>query len=254
MQETRKLSTILFGDIAGYTSLMASDEKYALGLLNQFKKILEQFVPAHGGQIIQYFGDACLLSFDSTTQGVQCAMDLQRKFREREMPIRIGMHLGEVVFKNNNAFGDGVNLASRIESMSVPGSILVSKAIRNQIHNKAEFTLSSLGAFDFKNVSEPLNVYALANEGLEVPTRADLKGKGKQAKQKRPLWQSLTAVILLTVGFIFAGSYFFSGKSVIVPAESEFGINSTIAVFPFDVKGSTDIEYLGEGLVDLIST
>ncbi|NND79495.1 MAG: hypothetical protein HKN53_06330, partial [Maribacter sp.] len=151
-------------------------------------------------------------------------------------------------------FGDGVNIASRIESMGIPGCILVSKAIRNQLSNKSEFQLTSLGSFEFKNVNETLEVFAVANKGLVVPSRADLKGKGKQAKQKRPIWQTLTAVILLAVGFIFAGSYFFSGESYNAPVGNEFGIKSTMAVFPFDIKGSPDIEYLGEGLVDLIST
>ena len=254
MQETRKLSTILFGDIAGYTSLMASDEKYALGLLNQFKSELEQIVPGHGGEIIQYFGDACLLSFDSTTQGVQCAIELQKNFRRNDIPIRIGMHLGEVVFKNNNAFGDGVNIASRIESMSVPGAIVVSKAIRDQIQNKTEFTLSSLGLFDFKNVPEPMNIYAVANEGLVVPGPEDLKGKGKPTVSKRSKWQAFVLPVVLVAALILTGSYFFSKDGTLTASENEAGFESTIAVFPFDVNASPDISYLGEGIVDLIST
>ncbi|MDH3652061.1 MAG: adenylate/guanylate cyclase domain-containing protein, partial [Saprospiraceae bacterium] len=159
-----------------------------------------------------------------------------------------------VIFKNDNVFGDGVNIASRIESMGIPGSILVSKAIRDQISNKSEFLLTSLGSFEFKNVEEPKEVFALTNEGMVVPTRTDLKGKGKQAKQKRSKWQSLTAAIILIAGFIFAGFYFFLGERPLTSAENEFGITGTIAVFPFNVKGSPDIEYLGEGIVDLIST
>ena len=115
MKENRKLNTILFADIAGYTSLMQNDEVKAMKLLQIFKKILEQKVAKFEGLIVQYFGDACILSFDSATLGVKCAISLQRSFLENDLPIRIGMHLGEVVFTENNVFGDGVNIASRIE-------------------------------------------------------------------------------------------------------------------------------------------
>ena len=179
MKETRKLNTILFADITGYTSIMHSDEAKAMEYLQSFKKLLEDKVPKYNGQIVQYFGDACLLSFDSTTSGVQCALSLQQDFQEIDLPIRIGMHLGEVVFTENNVFGDGVNIASRIESMGIPGSILLSNAIRNQIKNKDEFKLTSLGSFEFKNVSEPMVFFALQNDGLSVPVKSKIQGKFK---------------------------------------------------------------------------
>ena len=130
MKENRKLNTILFADIAGYTSLMENDEVKALELLQIFKGILEEQVAEFEGRIVQYFGDACILSFDSTTLGVKCAISLQKAFQENNLPIRIGMHLGEVVFTENNVFGAGVNIASRIESMGVPGAVLVSNSIQ----------------------------------------------------------------------------------------------------------------------------
>jgi len=177
MEETRRLSTILFADIAGYTSMMQKDERHALGLLNQFKTVLEELVPANKGNIIQYFGDGCLLSFESATDGVECALALQLSLIKQQIPVRIGMHLGEVVFKNNNAFGDGVNIASRVESMGISGSIIISKAIRDQIKNKADFQLTLLGAYQFKNVDAPMQIFALANDGLIVPKRHEMKGK-----------------------------------------------------------------------------
>lgn len=169
MSERRKLSTILFADIAGYTFLMEHDEDKAMGFLAQFKKELEQKVPAYNGEIVQYFGDACLLSFDSASDAVLCAISLQQQYLQEQIPIRIGMHLGEVVFTDNNAFGNGVNIASRIESIGVPGAILISKTVRDQLKNKTEILLSSLGTFEFKNVEEPMEVFAVANEGLTVP-------------------------------------------------------------------------------------
>jgi class 3 adenylate cyclase len=198
MEEIRKLSTILFADIAGYTAMMQKDERYALGSLNQFKDILEACVPEYKGTIVQYFGDGCLLSFESTTHGVSCALALQNSFMQQQIPVRIGMHLGEVVFKNNNAFGDGVNIASRVESMGVAGSIMVSKVIRDQIKNNSDFQLAPLGAYQFKNVETPMQIFAVANEGLTIPKRQEMKGKLKEEQGSlfQQLWKKRIPQIL----------------------------------------------------------
>ena len=208
MSDHRKLSTILFADIVGYTALMQSDESKAMKYLDAFKAELQKKVPGFDGEIVQYYGDACLLSFDSTSEGVKCAIEIQKYFQRIEIPIRIGMHLGEVIFTDDNVFGDGVNIASRIESMGVPGAVLVSKTVRDQIKNKAEFQLKSLGNFDYKNVEEPVEVYALTNAGLNIPLAHELKGKFKTPQEDTKstfistLWdkkilQHLTLYILL---------------------------------------------------------
>jgi class 3 adenylate cyclase len=198
MEEIRKLSTILFADIAGYTAMMQKDERHALASLNQFKEILDTCVPEYKGTIVQYFGDGCLLSFESTTRGVSCALALQNSFIQQQIPVRIGMHLGEVVFKNNNAFGDGVNIASRVESMGVAGSIIVSKAIRDQIKNNSDFQLTPLGAYQFKNLEAPMEIFAVANEGLVVPKRQEMKGKLKEEQGSlfQQLWKKRIPQIL----------------------------------------------------------
>ncbi|WP_297691880.1 adenylate/guanylate cyclase domain-containing protein, partial [uncultured Eudoraea sp.] len=235
MKENRKLNTILFADIAGYTSLMQNDEVKAMKLLQIFKKILEQNVSKFEGLIVQYFGDACILSFDSTTLGVKCAISLQKDFRESNLPIRIGMHLGEVVFTENNVFGDGVNIASRIESMGVPGAILLSKTVRDQIKNKSEFELSSLGAFEFKNVKEPLEVYAITNPGFTLPPRSELKGKFRETpEKKRPKWLIPVTVASLVLIAIFILLYTLVPGLEISQDQTENSIiRKGIAVMPF---------------------
>lgn len=202
MSEIRKLSSILFADIQGYTALMQEDEARALHSLGLFKDILESVTKANSGNIIQFFGDGCLMSFDSAAQGVSCAVDLQTAFIKKNIPVRMGMHLGDVVFKDENAFGDGVNIASRIESLGIPGSILVSKTIRDQLVNKSDFLLLSLGSFQFKNVSEPMEVFALANEGFIVPRRNEIKGKIKQRKSEIN-WRTVLISVLILVAGIF---------------------------------------------------
>jgi len=172
MSQSRQLVAIMFTDIVGYTAIMQKNEKEALRLLNQYKELIEKLTPAHEGKIVQYFGDGGVLTFDSSTECVRCALALQKECKDTiKIPVRIGIHLGEVIFQSNNIFGDGVNIASRGESMGVPGGILMSKSIRDQIKNKAEFSLSSLGSFGFKNVEESMEIFALANEGVTVPKR-----------------------------------------------------------------------------------
>lgn len=204
MSESRKLSTILFADIANYTALMQKEESRALEMLGKFKEVLEAQVSSFRGEIIQYFGDGCLLAFDSATDGVLCAMELQREFLHLKLPIRIGIHLGEVIAKNGNLFGDGVNIASRIESISVPGAVLLSKSVRDQIKNKPEFELQSLGKFPFKNVAEEIEVYGLINEGLSLPDKGSMSGKLEKREQKQMKWPLILAgaLVLVVLGFL----------------------------------------------------
>ncbi|NND34153.1 MAG: adenylate/guanylate cyclase domain-containing protein [Saprospiraceae bacterium] len=224
--ETRKLSTILFADIAGYTTLMQTDEDLAMHRLNLFKEILEKLVPAHEGQIVQYFGDACLLSFESATEGVRCAINLQTDFMQADIPIRMGIHLGDVVFKNDNVFGDGVNIASRIESIGQPGAILLSRAIRDQVQNKTEFDLTSLGSFTLKNVKDPVEVFAISNPGFTVPKRKEVQDKINvtDKNKRRKLVIPVLFLIAILTGFL---TWFFGSRSNEIPAQTDSGFDIT---------------------------
>ena len=231
MPENRKLSTILFADIEGYTALMQSDEAKALRFLNAFQTELEAKVPEFDGEIVQYFGDGCLLSFDSPSQALHCAMSLQANFKKLEIPVRAGMHLGEVIFTESNVFGDGVNVASRIESMGIAGGVLLSKSVRDQVKNKSEFQLVSLGPFEFKNIEEPLEVFAIANPGFAIPEKDSLSGKLKIPAAERGKRRLLPIAVILLA--IIAGALWFlavTNKSGI----SEENKERAVAVLPFE--------------------
>jgi class 3 adenylate cyclase/TolB-like protein len=249
MEDTQKLSTIVFGDIKGYTALMQEDEARAMSLLEVFKSGLEEYVPSFGGRIVQYFGDACLLSFESTSQAVRCTIQLQPLFSEKGLPVRFGIHLGEVIFTEDNVFGDGVNVASRIESMGVAGGILVSKTVKDQLVNKPEFSLKSMGSFDFKNVEEPMDVFAVANDGIVVPRREELQGKFKPPKPKPAKWAVLkVAGVLLAI--ILAVWYF----APEVSALSEEQRANSLAVLPFEDKtGQAELEVFGNLISDWLT-
>ncbi len=232
MSEIRKLATILFADIAGYTALMQKDEQQALLFLNRFKEVLEKQTHQHRGEIVQYFGDGCLLSFESSTNAVTCAIALQQGFGiEPALPVRIGIHLGEVLYKADNVYGDGVNVASRIESLGIPGSILMSRSVRNQVKNKSEFLLASLGSFDFKNVDEPVEVFALANPGFVVPQREEMQGKLEAPVTKpRPKWM-IPAIVIGVL--IIAGVAWALGKGSASPLSKDI-IERPVAILPFE--------------------
>ena len=182
----RKLAIVVFADIAGYSALMQADERKALSTLDGFKTGLEEGIQQHGGEIIQYYGDGCLLTFESAFSSLQAAMTMQRQFIGQEVPVRIGIHLGDVVFKDGNVFGDGVNIASRVESLGIPGAILLSKTIRDQVKNKMEFDLAPLGAFQFKNIAEPMEVFAVSGPEFKVPRPEEIQGKLEDSAPPRP--------------------------------------------------------------------
>lgn len=254
MSEDHKLAIILFADIAGYTAMMEEDEAVALIVLGRFKEVIEREVSGHGGQLVQYFGDGVLLTFSSSSRAVACAAAVQQSFREEPyVPVRIGMHMGDVLFKNGNVFGNGVNVASRIESLSVPGAVLISKAIRDQIRNKGDYQLSALGSFAFKNVEEPMEVYALANPGFVVPQRSDMQGKLKHAASRglsRKLM--LPMIALLILGGIFGGIWFNqSNARNILPKEVR---QEKVAVAVFNnFTNDPDLDALGNMASDWIS-
>jgi len=176
----RKLRAILFADIVGYTALMQKDEAKASHLLQKFRHTLNEKVAQHSGEIINNYGDGCLCTFESAVDAMTCAKEVQLLFQEApKVPVRIGLHSGDVFFEDNNVFGDSVNIASRIESLGVAGAVLFSKQIKRHIANQTDFKVQSLGAFDFKNVEKTMEVFGLANEGLIIPKSTEIKGKGQ---------------------------------------------------------------------------
>ena len=209
----RRLVAILFADIVGYTAMMQSDEKKSRVLLDKFLSTVKEVITQHNGQVINNYGDGCVCIFESAVSAVYCSKDLQTKFQEEpKVPVRIGLHSGDVFFKDDNVFGDSVNIASRIESMGVPGAVLVSKRVRDVVKNQSDLLLTSLGFFDFKNVEEPKEVFALANNGFVVPNRSDLSGKFKE-KQTASNWVKYLIPILLLIAVSLSLWFFKNQKS-----------------------------------------
>src|SRR5438445_13359172 len=148
----------MFTDIAGYTSLSQRDETLALQLLEEHRSLLRPFFPRHAGREVKTIGDAFLVEFASALEAVRCAFDIQQSLHElnsdrpaeAKVLVRVGVHLGDVIHSREDVYGDAVNIASRIEPLAKPGGICVTEQVYDQIKNKFEFPLSSLGRKELK--------------------------------------------------------------------------------------------------------
>ena len=174
----RQLAAILFADMTGYTALMQENETLARTKRKRFKDVLESMILEHDGKILQYYGDGSLSIFNSAINSINCAVSIQQQLQtEPKVELRIGIHTGDVVIEEESIYGDGVNLASRIESMAVPGAVFISGKVHDEIKNHDEIKTQELGFFELKNIKEPVSIYAIANPGIVVPSFAELKGK-----------------------------------------------------------------------------
>src|SRR5262249_39927057 len=153
-------------DIVGYTALMGNDEKKAFDLLSKNRFLQKPIIEENSGRWIKEMGDGVMASFSTATDAVNAAMRIQEACNAaNHFKLKIAIHLGEVVFESDDVYGDGVNIASRIETLGVGSSILLSKSIRDQVKNHTDLQITSLGFFEFKNVEEPVEIFAVANPG-----------------------------------------------------------------------------------------
>ncbi len=184
---SRTLAAILFTDIAAFTALMQRDEGEALRMRERHRKALGEVHERFGGRLVKHLGDGSLSVFSSAVAAVRGALALQQQMRGAEpvVPLRIGIHLGDVVEDSGDVVGDGVNVAARIEALAVAGSILLSETVYRQVRNQPEFSFRELGAFPLKHVEEELRLFALDNTGLVVPTPQQLEEKIPSIGQAR---------------------------------------------------------------------
>ena len=239
--KNRQLAAILFADIVGYTGLMQRDEADALTILNRFQSIIKNTAESYDGEIIKTYGDGTLILFSSTVNAVECAQDVQIAFQEPpEVPLRIGIHVGEFVRKDNDVFGNGINIAARIESIGVAGSVLFSNDVTKRIKNHPEFQTISLGHFNFKHVEEEIEVFALTNDNFAIPKRADIQGKARRSISKNFKWILGPIIGLLISGVAILGWWNNSSNKPVLTKQSTAGMTpvpnltkQSIAVLPF---------------------
>ena len=242
MSQSRQLAAIMFTDIVGYTAMMQQNEEKTVAVIKHYNTTLEKRVTQFNGQVLNYYGDGSLCIFSSATDAVNCSLAVQNDLKnEPVVPLRIGLHIGEVFFEDAKALGDGVNVASRVQSLGQENTILISEEVHNKIKNNDSITTKSLGQFDFKNVGKPMEVFALTNEGLFVPQRKKMVGKLKsKSHQKRNIIMALSLVIIGVAAFSIYTNFL---------AKNDSASDKSIAVLPFvDMSAAKDQEYFSDGL------
>ena len=167
--EQRKLAAIMFTDMVGYSALTQRDEGLALELLEEHRTLLRPAFLKHQGQEVKTIGDGFLVAFASAVAAVNCAIELQQALArrnlgiptDRQLQVRIGIHLGDVVHRGNDIVGDGVNIAARVEPLADAGGIAVTQQVFDQVYNKIPETLARIGKVELKNIQRPVEVYSI---------------------------------------------------------------------------------------------
>ena len=249
MSKERLLAAIMFTDITGYTALMGNDEDTAINIRERHRSIFEKTTFSYNGKIVQYFGDGTLSIFTSAAEAVQCGIAMQKAYlKEPKIPVRIGIHMGDILYSKDDIIGDAVNIASRIESGAVPGSVLISDKIHDQIRNHRDIKVKFLDAYDLKNVEEVIPIFAIANAELVIPNRDEVKLQLKvkaKPKNKSLNKRKVIGVILAIAMLIFIINHFglFASKQI--------SSDKSIAVLPFEnLSSDEDSEIFTDGITE----
>ena len=166
----RKIAAIFAADIAGYSRLVAEDEEETLRRLASYRQVTDDFIARYGGRIFNTAGDAVLAEFPSAVEAVRCAIDIQESLRtrnmaypaSRQMSFRIGITIGDVVERDGDLLGDGVNIAARLEGLAEVGGICISRAVHEQVANKLSVQFADIGAQEVKNIPTPVHAFMVA--------------------------------------------------------------------------------------------
>ena len=248
----RKLITILALDVVGYSTLMEADEA---GTFERLKTLEDQLfkpeIEKHRGRIFKLMGDGLLAEFGSVVDAVECALEVQRELAKRNahvpttehIDVRIGINLGEVIAEGDDRFGEGVNIAARLQQLAEPGAILVSGKVAKEIDRKLPLKLKGMGDQRVKNIVEPISVYEVEPSSA-VPSRRPTGG----IKPWRSQWP---AVLVFVLGVMGAAAYWVQTKAT----GPEFSHKPSLAVLPFtNIGGDARWQRFADGLTeDIIS-
>jgi len=228
--EKHKLAAIVFTDIVGFTPIMEHSEKIALELINRKRGIITPLVETHHGKILKELGDGFLIMFDSAIDAVYCSKEIQENLKdEKELKIRIGIHIGDIVIKKDDILGSGVNIASRIEPLAAAGGICISEDVHHQIRNRSDINFISLGKKELKGVKHPVEIFELTDEEV-ILTR-------KKKSIFKELWQRrVPQIFIIYLGACWAIIEFVSSllvdRYLLSPHLIDFSIVALLSLIP----------------------
>ena len=189
---TRQLAAIMFSDIVGYTSIMNQDEDFAFQILKKNKELHTTVISQCNGILQKELGDGILASFPTVYDAILCAVELQKRTTDSDLSLRIGIHLGDVVFEDDDIYGDGVNIASRIQQKSNPGETFISESVYRAVSNKKEIFTEFVKEAELKNVKEKVKIYKIRDDKLD---KARNKAKRNKLQKKVILYSSIVLFI-----------------------------------------------------------
>jgi TolB-like protein/class 3 adenylate cyclase/Tfp pilus assembly protein PilF len=259
----RKLTAIVSADVVGYSSLMEDNEEATIQTLNTYRKSISTLIEQHRGRVVDTTGDNLLAEFSSVVDALKCAVETQKEIGERNadlpenrrMLFRIGVNLGDIVEEEDRIYGDGVNIAARLEGLAETGGICISRTAYNQVKKKLELGYEYLGEHSVKNISEPVHVYKVLME----PEAAG-KVIGEKRKEKRRMALAAVIILLIGIGGLVGWYLYIEQAKRIEPASVEtmaFPLpdKPSIAVLPFDnMSGNPEQDYIADGFTENIIT
>ena len=245
----RKLAAIVFTDIVGFTSLAAKNQQRASDLLDIQRDLLKPLVESYSGRWVKEMGDGLILTFDTINNAVECCLKIQEKSKGIDnLVLRIGIHLGEILEKENDIIGDDVNVTARIEPFSAPGGIAISNKINDAIIREDGFDTKYLGKPKLKGVGQEVKVYCITSHGLPETVLSNVSAKLEPEGIKWNFY-SLSGAVLTLLGILFWINLSFIGIGIADEVEVP-----SIAVLPFTNKGAAEDEFYSYGIsADLIS-
>jgi TolB-like protein/class 3 adenylate cyclase/Flp pilus assembly protein TadD len=244
MESSRILAVIMFTDIVGYTAMMSEDSAKALELVRINRDLQKPLVEKYNGTWLKEIGDGVMAQFSTALDAVNCAREIQRSSRaDFAADIRIGIHLGDIAIENGDVYGDGVNVAARLESIADPGGIYISESVEKAIHGQSTGEAKFLGEVKLKNVGYNLRIYALQGDGLPIPAF--------QTNVKK-IWNPSTRKLLIGILIILIvglGRFAFNSSGIIRKVDRS-GLERSIAVLPFINESSNqENQYFCNGIM-----
>jgi adenylate cyclase len=237
----RKIAAIFAADIAGYSRLVAEDEEETLRRLASYRAVTDDFIARYGGRIFNTAGDAVLAEFTSAVEAVRCAIDIQESLRtrnmayppSRQMSFRIGITIGDVVERDGDLLGDGVNIAARLEGLAEVGGICVSRAVHEQVANKLSVQFADIGEQEVKNIPTPVHAFMVAMRREDGSYAAPPSRKAAGAKAAaRPGWMWPMAVTVVTVAAIGVGGLLYFTRLELLAGPGGYSAANNIAGAP----------------------